>query len=74
VTVDAARHAQAHAVARAVNVLTFEGLRAHPQERGRARYVCLRKVDEALLAAALRASRLALKTELLRHCFIMICL
>jgi len=58
-----ARHPQAHAVARAVDVLAFKCRRGHPQKPGGPREVGFGQVYEALLAATFRSSGLALETQ-----------
>jgi hypothetical protein len=60
-------------VARAVDVLALECRGGHPQQSGGQRQVGLGQVHEALLAATLRASGLALETQNLDPDSIMIC-
>jgi hypothetical protein len=61
------RRPQTAAIPGAVDVLALEGRGGHPQKIGRADDIRLREIDEALLLAAGRAARLALKTQSLRH-------
>jgi len=63
----AVRHAQAHAVARAVDVLAFKCGRGHTQEGGGAGQVGFSQVDETFLAATFRTAGLALETQGVGH-------
>ena len=73
VTVRAPWHAQPHTVARPVYVLTLERSRTQPGELSRTYQIRLRQVDEPLLPATFRTSRLALKPYPSRHRIIIIC-
>jgi hypothetical protein len=66
-TLRIARHAQPQPPARPVDVLPLELGRCHPQEVRHPRHVGFGQVDESLLSATFRTSRLAVEAQPLDH-------